>query len=125
MIFSYLNDQPIVPLELQTKNNEWIEFHVYIDSGAGYSIFQANHAKILGIRLESGRKISFTVGTGAKLTAYVHRLPVKFAGKQFFAQIAFAKDLGIRMNLLGIASFFENFSICFHHAKKQVEVYPL
>ena len=122
MIFPYVNDEPIVPLEIQTKSGEWIEFHAYIDSGAGYSVFHADHAEVLGIQLEDGRKIFFTVGDGAQIPAYVHKILVKFAGKEFRAEVAFSSSLGVGVNLLGRTSFFDEFSICFHHFKKYLEI---
>lgn len=122
MTFSYIDNEPIVPLEIQSKSGEWIEFHAYIDSGAGFNVFHSDHAEILGLKLRSGREIFFTVGNGAKIPAYVHKVPVKFAGREFFAQIAFASNLGVGTNLLGLTSFFEKFSICFNHSKKSIEV---
>ena len=122
MIFPYLDNEPIVPLEMKARNGEWVEFHAYIDSGAGFSVFHSDHAELLGLTLQKGRKISFTVGNGQKIPAYIHKIPVKFAGKEFLAEVAFSTDLGVGTNLLGLTSFFDNFSICFHHGKKYVEV---
>lgn len=122
MIFPYIDDEPIIPLEIQSNSGEWIGFHAYIDSGAGYSVFHSDHAEILGLSLENGKKVFFTVGDGAQIPAYIHKVPVKFGEKQFIAEIAFSKSLGIGMNLLGLASFFEQFTICFLHKKKYVEI---
>lgn len=122
MTFLYIDNEPIVPLEIQTKDGEWIEFHAYIDSGAGYSVFHSDHAEILGLKLEHGRKIFFTVGDGAQISAYVHKVDVNFAGKKFQAQIAFSSNLGVGTNLLGLVSFFDEFSFCFHHFKKYIEI---
>lgn len=122
MIFPYQDSEPIIPLEIRANSGEWIEFHAYIDSGAGFSVFHSDHAEVLGVKLEKGRKIFFTVGDGARIPAYIHKIPVKFADKEFIAEIAFSKNLGVGTNLLGLASFFEQFSICFHHSKKYVEI---
>lgn len=122
MIFPYIDDEPIVPLDIQSEKGVWIEFHAYIDSGARFSVFHADDAEALGLNLEDGRKIFLTVGDGAQIPAYIHKIPVKFAGRQFHAEIAFSPSLGVGTNLLGLASFFERFSICFHHAKRYVEV---
>lgn len=122
MTFPYIDNEPIVPLEIRSKNGEWIEFHAYIDSGAGFSVFHADHAEILGLKLRDGKRIFFTVGNGERIPAYVHKVPVKFAEVQFLAKIAFAPGLGVGTNLLGLTSFFEKFSICFHHSKRSVDV---
>ncbi len=125
MIFSYIDNEPIIPLEMLSKGGEWIEFHAYIDSGAGYSVFHSDHAEVLGLKLEEGRKIFFTIGDGAQIPAYIHKIKVKFAGAEFIAEIAFSKNLGVGTNLLGLASFFEKFTFCFRHGKEQVEINPV
>ena len=61
MIFPYVDDEPIVPLDIKSKKGIWIEFYAYIDSGAGFSVFHSDDAKALGLKLEDGRKIFFTV----------------------------------------------------------------
>lgn len=124
MIFPYIDNEPIVPLEMRSKTGEWIEFHAYIDSGAGYSVFHADHAELIGLKLKRGRKIFFTVGDGAQIPAYIHKVEVNFAGKRFLAEIAFSSSLGVGTNLLGFTSFFDKFIFCFYHGKKQVEVNP-
>lgn len=122
MIFPYIDDEPIVPLDMQTKDGKWYRFHAYIDSGAGFSVFHADYTKVLGLTLEAGEKIFLTVGDGEQIVAYIHKLPVTFAGEKFKAEIAFSPNLGVGTDLLGLASFFDRFSICFHHAKKYVEI---
>lgn len=122
MTFPYIDNEPIIPLEIKATNGKWLEFYAYIDSGAGYSVFHSDHAELLGLDLKQGRKIFFTIGSGAQIPAYVHKVPVKFAGKKFQAEIAFSASLGVGTNLLGLASFFDRFSICFQHSKKHVEV---
>lgn len=125
MTFPYIDGEPIVPLEIQSKGGEWIELHAYIDSGAGYSVFHGDHARLLGLNLKDGKGIDFTVGDGEKIPAYIHSVTVKFAGQQFVAQIAFSDSLGVGTNLLGLVSFFDEFVICFYHTKQFVEAQKL
>lgn len=124
MTFPYLKGEPIVPIDIQAKSNEWIEFFAYLDSGAGYSVFHVDHATTLGIDIYKGRGIRLTVGDGAQIPAYVHKLPVRFAGKEFIAEISFSPSLGIGTNILRLTSFFDNFIVCFHHKMKNIEVRP-
>lgn len=124
MIFPYLDEEPIVPLEVKAADNKWIEFHAYLDSGAGYSVFHSDHAEVLGINIYKGKEINLTVGDGSKIPTFIHKLPVRFAGKKFIAQISFSPSLGIGTNILGMKSFFDNFKICFNNKKKQVEILP-
>lgn len=122
MIYHYVDNEPIISLDIQSKRGVWIEFFAYIDSGAGYSVFHSDDAEALGLKLENGRKIFLTIGDGAQIPAYIHKVPVKFADEKFVGEIAFSPSLGVGTNLLGLASFFDIFSICFHHAKKRIEI---
>jgi len=124
MIFPYLDREPLIPLEIRKTDGNWLEFYAYVDSGAGYSVFHSDHAEVLGINIYKGRKINLTVGDGSEIPAFVHKLPVRFAGKKFIAEISFSPSLGIGTNILGIKSFFDNFKICFNSKKQQVEILP-
>ena len=124
MIFDYLDGEPIIPLKIWSKNNTWVEFQAYADSGAGYSVFHQDTAMILGINYRQGSLLKLTVGNGDKLPVYLHRAKVNFANKEFYAQIAFSKNLVVGVNLLGQKSFFDRFTFCFQSWKKQLEVIP-
>lgn len=71
-----------------------------------FSVFHSDHAEVLGLTLRKGRKIFFTVGNGEKIPGYIHKISVRFAGKEFLAEAAFSSSLGVGTNLLGLASFF-------------------
>jgi hypothetical protein len=122
MIFDYLDGEPIIPLKIWSKNNTWVEFQAYADSGAGYSVFHSDVAKVLGIPYTGGEKVSMTVGDGNQITTYRHRLKVSFANEEFYAQINFAPNLGVGVNLLGQKSFFDRFTFCFQSWRKQLEI---
>lgn len=80
MIFPYLDNEPVVPIEIRNSNGTWHRFFGYLDSGAGYSVFHADITEILKINIYKGRKIHLTVGDGAKIESFIHKLPVRFAG---------------------------------------------
>lgn len=124
MIFPYLDGEPVLPVEIQDGCGEWHKFFGYLDSGARYSVFHIDVAEILGIDIYKGREIALTVGDGAKIESFIHKLPVIFAKKKLIAEISFSPSLGIGSNILGMKSLFDNFRICFNNKKQQVEVEP-
>lgn len=124
MNFSYLDNEPVVPIEIQDGHDKWHQFFGYLDSGAGYSVFHIDVAEVLNVNIYKGRKIYLTVGDGAKIESFVHKLPVRFAGQEFMAEISFSPSLGIGTNIVGMKSFFDNFLICFNNKRKMVEVRP-
>lgn len=104
---------PVVRLEIAAPSR-WIETEAYVDSGATYSIFRPEVAEILKINYSKGHKILLTVGDGGLIPVYLHNLKVKFAGHEFNATLGFSDKLGVEFNLLGRASFFKKFMICFN-----------
>lgn len=126
MKLPYQDNRPIVRLELQTKAGDYKLTSAYVDSGASYSIFHTSIAKLLGIKnVKGGKLLFFKVGNGEEIPGYIHQIPVKFAGKEFTANLAFSTELGIISNLLGLESFFERFCICFNAKEKLLEVTKL
>lgn len=122
MVYPYIDGDPVVHLKVQARDGVWYDVLAYVDSGAGYSVFHADYAKALGIDLKSGKKINLVVGDGSKIETFVHKLPVRFAGKEFTAEISFSPSLGIGTNILGMKSFFDKFRICFNNKRQRVEV---
>lgn len=124
MLNPYLDGEPIVTVDVKSRDNTWYAVPAYLDSGAAYSIFTMDYASAFGLHLKSGNKIFLTVGSGEKIDTYVHKLAVKFASKEFIAEISFSPQLGTGTNILGMKSFFDFFHICFDNKKRQVEVIP-
>ncbi len=114
---------PIIPIELKYKK-EWFEFEVYVDSGAGFSIFHSDVAYILGLTIEKGDKGYVTVGDGSQIPVYYHKVDTRIGEYEFKATIGFSKRLGIGFNILGQKDFFDKFKICFDNKEWVVEFHP-
>ena len=108
---------PIVPLFMQGRAR-WVLFDAFVDSGVDYSVFHEKVAIMLGLKLTSGQKKVVTVGDGDETTVYLHNVQVRFANFVFGAPIAFSSALGAGFNLIGRATFFEKFQVCFNDRDK-------
>lgn len=115
---------PLVFLRLKGKA-EWVEVLAYVDTGASYSVFHADVAEILGLRLEDGELREMEIGDGNKLKVYLHQVSVFLAEKEFVADIGFSKGLGVGFNVIGRKSLFDRFIICFNEKEKYMEFTPL
>ena len=72
-------------------DREWVEFKAFVDSGAGYSVFQAEMAEILGLSLENGEEEYVTVGDGSQIKVYIPsaaKLQKKFTAESQSTQSA-------------------------------------
>lgn len=65
---------PIVPIKL--KGKEWVEFNIFVDTGASYSIFHSDRAEILGIDFRKGKKEFIKIGDGSFIAVYLHKILV-------------------------------------------------
>ena len=126
MKFKYTEFQdrflPIVPIRI--KGAEWVKFRAYVDSGAGYSVFRAEMAEILGLELENGKEKDITVGDGFQIKVYQHKVKVDIADRKFTAIIGFSRQLGIGFNIIGRLDIFHKFKICFDESEQVVEFFP-
>lgn len=124
MRFSYIKLRgrhlPIIPLKVKGED-EWIIYDAFVDSGAGYSIFQSDVAEDLNLKLEDGKKEYVTIGDGSLIIVYTHRLEIQIGDEEFNAMIGFSRRLGIGFNIIGRKDIFERFKVCFDEKEKVVE----
>lgn len=124
MKFNYVEFEgkylPVIPIKV--KGKEWVEFKAFVDSGAGYSVFKASAAEILGFDIEKGNKEFVKIGDGSFIEVFTFRLPVSIADKEFEAKIGFSHSLGIGFHIIGRQDIFHNFKICFNETEKTVEL---
>ena len=111
---------PIVSIMLKGPNGS-IRSRAYVDSGASYSIFHADVAEILGLRLEDGELREMTVGDGNILKVYIHNLSVSISEIDFTASIGFSKGIGTGFNIIGRKTIFDKFIVSFHEKDKYLE----
>lgn len=107
---------PIIPFQIKAEG-QWHEIWAYVDSGASYSILKAEEAVRLGIAIHKGKKISVTVGSGEKISVFLHKLKIKIGKEELIAIIGFSKELRIELNLIGRKDIFETFKVCFSDSK--------
>ena len=124
--FSYLrrgdHSIPIADVEISGRSKS-LTVKALVDSGATFSIFREEVADFLGIRVEAGRRL-YLEGIGGRILGYLHRLPVRIAGKHFIGKVVFSREFRISMNIMGRDNLFDPFSITFKEKEKAVEIRP-
>lgn len=114
------NYLPLVPIEM--KGVEWIEFRAFVDTGATRPLFTVSTASTLDIDVEKGKKTEAMVADGSFIPIYLHKILVRFCGKEFDALIGFSKRLGAEFNILGRKDIFDRFVFCFDDYNKVLNV---
>ena len=108
---------PLIDLLISYKNNSTRLFSL-VDSGASISIFRPEVALMLGLKIETGKKIEMG-GVGGKISGYLHQLRLDIAGKILSAPVVFSHQYEVSFNLLGREEVFKHFQIIFEENKLQ------
>lgn len=129
MEFPYLKDAaghfaPIVYLQVWTKNR-WLYLQAYVDSGASWTVFHADVAQLLGIKLPRSTRRYMALGNGSVIPIFLHRVRVRFAGEEFTVPAGFSDALRVGFNLLGRAGFFDRFLMCFNDRSRILTASPM
>ena len=116
--FPYLQDAsgrhaPIVYLQVWT-GNRWLYLQAYVDSGASWTIFHADVAELLNLKLSPKNRRYMSLGNGNVIPVLLHRIRVRFAGAEFTVPVGFSDTLRVGFNLMGRAGFFDRFVMSFN-----------
>ena len=114
---------PIITAFIHTGNSQLPKSKILalVDSGASMSIFQADMATELGIKIETGKPTNLQ-GVGGTITGYIHNLIIDVARKTVECPVVFSAEYKVSVNLLGRKGFFDAFQITFNESKKQLSL---
>lgn len=124
-VFSYQPDAkgqlfPLIPLRFHLTDKT-IDSSALIDSGATISIFRADAALNLGLKIEQGKEI-YLGGIGGHIKGYIHKIKIEVAGKTFVCPIVFSHEYLVSFNLLGRQEFFKKFRIIFEEKNNYLKL---
>jgi predicted aspartyl protease len=107
---------PIITIGVRIGDS-WYPIEVYVDSGSAYIVLHAQIADGVGFEYRSGERIYLQVGDGGFIPAYLHDLEIQVGTERFTGKVGFSEKLGVGFNLLGRASVFDRFRICFQESQ--------
>jgi len=115
---------PLVSVRLSC-NKKKVKVWALVDSGADFSVFNADIAAILDIDLKKGRPIDLMGFVGESAPAWVHQVNLELEGFQSInINVAFTESSMPELSLVGQRGFFDNFQIRFERYKDLIEIYP-
>ena len=107
---------PVAGVRFKDVSGSWKALELVVDSGALVSLVKRSFGDLLGLKLSEGEPIELAgIKKGAKVHAYVHRLPIKIGSVEMSARVAFGKDDQVP-NLLGRLDLFPRFDILLSQA---------
>jgi len=96
-----------------------------VDSGADVCLFHSDIGKLLDIDVESGSELAFHGVSGAKASAYLHRITLTVRDmKSISLDVGFTDSMAVGTGLLGQQGFFEQFHINFQMSEKVFSLTP-
>lgn len=122
-LFGFSVLRPIIPLTIQAGDH-MLKYQALVDSGADFSIFDAEVGEELGLNIRSGDEMRFggVQGYGGAV-AYLHAVTLILGGKSFQTIVGFSYDIGKRgTGILGQKGFFDRFAVKFELMKESIEL---
>lgn len=109
---------PAIRLSLSKRDlGEAFSFLVLVDSGAEISLFTKSDAELLGLDLETGKRINIGTVSRDKIVAFLHPVMMRIGEKKFKVEVAFsARDNTPRV--LGRNPIFSYFFVVFDDENK-------
>lgn len=122
LLGSYLL-KPIIPVKIVYCGKE-INYAALIDSGADFSIFDAEIGEYLGIDIKHGTLLKFGGISGeGNAVAYLHEMTLEIGGWKYKTVVGFSKDIAKHgYGILGQKGFFDIFVVKFDLIKEEVEL---
>ena len=111
--------QPVIPVGIKFPSR-WFPLDVYVDSGAEYTVIEAEIAQSIGFDYRQGNRVYLQVGSGGLISVYLNDLEVQLGSVQLTCRVGFSEQLKINYNVLGKADIFEAFKICFSQKQRLI-----
>lgn len=127
MKFNYRNFgkgliRPVIPVVISYKNIK-IPYRVLVDSGADFSLFDVEVARLLGIPLESGEKSDAFGISGSGNTIYIHTLTLKVGNVPLKIKAGFLQNMTqVGYGIVGQVGFFDKFEVKFDYQNQEIEL---
>lgn len=109
-------------ISFQDQDNNWIELHPYIDSGADITMIPLSFGKLLGLKINKNEVNKIGGIRGSVPVAY-RKLRMEIGDYQMIINVAWALIEDVPP-LLGRADVFDKFNIAFKQTKRIVEFQP-
>lgn len=109
---------PLIPLRIFFMEAT-VRTYALADSGSTLSVFRAEIADSLGLKVEDGEEMVLQ-SANASRKVFVHRLGAEVEGESFNLRIGFTRDLLTSFNILGREGFFERFRVTFDERRGEL-----
>ena len=115
--------KPILPVEI-AYGAASVRYEALVDSGADFSIFDAEIGEYLGLDVRAGTPLAFGgIQERGGATAYIHEVRLRIGGHAHTVPVGFSPDIATQgFGVLGQKGFFDLFVVKFDLQKEEIEL---
>ena len=114
--------RPVIQIDFETSKGNF-GYLVLIDSGADYCIFHSSVGEQLGLKIKSGKPLTFYGTSGEPQKAYFHEITFKIGGHPHTCEVGFSHDMEkLAYGLLGQDGFFNKWMVKFEYQKENIDL---
>lgn len=110
--------RPVATIYLKSKNEKWVEYEPYIDSGADVTLIPFSLGKFLGLKIDEG-KIEKIGGIRGSLPVIYFQNKVRIGEIEFMAKVGWSLVDNVPP-LLGRADIFDRFNVIFKQKEDKI-----
>lgn len=123
IVFKYKKElsgvkRPVADVFLKSKLGGWIEFHLYIDSGADVTLIPLSLGKLIGLSKNQG-KVEQIGGIKGTVPVIYNQILIKIGGVEMKTKVAWTLIEDVPP-LLGRQDIFDKFHITFKQDKEEI-----
>lgn len=112
--------RPVADVEFKAENGDWIEDHLYIDSGADITLVPLSFGKLLGFDIIKEEIVELYGVGGRGIPVIFNQIDVRIGNYEFKMRVAWALIEEVPP-LLGRLDIFDNFHINFKQDERVIE----
>lgn len=114
--------RPVIQIDFETPKGKF-GYLVLIDSGADYCIFHASIGEQLGLKIKTGKPLTFFGTSGKPQKAYFHKITFGIGGCPHTGEVGFSYDMEkLAYGLLGQDGFFDRWIVKFEYHKQNIDL---
>jgi hypothetical protein len=111
--------RPVASLEFKSRDGEWIEIRMYIDSGADITLIPLSFGRLLGLELKK-EDIKHLRGVGGgEVPVIVTNAEIRMNNREFPIGVAWALEEDVPP-LLGRSDLFDRFKVVFDQTERVI-----
>lgn len=117
--------RPVIPVTVY-HDNQKVTYEVLVDSGADFSVFDAEIGDLVGLDISSGKRGVVSGIAGQSSSYFMHKIQISVGGWEFETNVAFMSQVGQTLNygVVGQIGLFENFVVTFDLSRREIELKP-